>query len=81
MRTRRTTTMTIMMKTTQMTTKNALDAIVSVIQRTNARRSIQSASNVTKPIIESRCAESKRRTINSIRNHLVKTTKSRMNHL
>ncbi len=79
MKPRTTTTMTIMIKTTQMTTKSALDVIVPIIQRTNARRSIQSASNVIESIIEDRCVESKRETINS--DHLVETIKPEMNHL
>ncbi len=65
--------------TTRMRTKSALDAAVLVIQRTNARRSIQSALNVIKSITEDKCVESKKETINS--NHLVETKKSRMNHL
>jgi hypothetical protein len=68
-------------ETTRMTTKSASNAIVSIIQKMNVRRSTQNASNVTKSIIENKCVESKRETINSIRDHLVKTTKSRMNHL
>jgi hypothetical protein len=73
-----------MIKTTQMTkmTKNALNVTAKLIQRTNAQWSILNVQNVIKLIIKSRCVESKRnKTINQIRNYLLETTKSKMNHL
>jgi hypothetical protein len=68
-------------RTTRITTKriNALNEIVSIIQKTNARQSILNASNVIKLITEDRCVESKRWMISSISNHLVETTKPEMN--
>jgi hypothetical protein len=39
-------------RTARMKIKNASDVIATLTQRTNARRSIQSASNVTKPLLK-----------------------------